>query len=84
MVYFWSKENPHVHKELEHNPPNVIWAGISGKCTFHPYFFVGSVNQHISLTMLRDWLVTQHEFMNLTSKVWIQQDRAPVHYVISV
>jgi hypothetical protein len=34
--------------------------------------------------MLRDWLVTQLECMNLPSKVWIQQDTAPVHYVISV
>jgi hypothetical protein len=67
-VYFWSKENPHVHNELQHNPPHVIWAGISGRHIFHPYFFVGSVNQHISLTMLRDWLVTQLECMNLTSK----------------
>jgi hypothetical protein len=28
--------------------------------------------------------VTQLECMKLTSKVWIQQDRAPLHYVISV
>jgi hypothetical protein len=85
MVHFWSKENPHVHKELEHKPPNVTWAAISGRHIFHPYFLAGSMNQqHISLTMLRDWVVTQLECMKLTSKVWIQQDRAPLHYVISV
>jgi hypothetical protein len=62
----------------------MIWAAISARHIFGPYFFEGSVNQHTYLTMLRDWLVPQLEHMNLIGKVWFQQDGAPVHYAISV
>jgi hypothetical protein len=75
-VYLWSKKkNPHFHVELEHNPPHVmIWAGISARHIFGPYFFEGSVNQHTYLTLLRNWSVPQLERMNLIGKVWFQQD----------
>jgi hypothetical protein len=41
---FWAKENPHFYKELERNPPHImVWAGLSAKDVFGPFFFHGSV-----------------------------------------
>jgi hypothetical protein len=69
--YFWTKENPNFHKELEHNLPHVmIRAVISVRHIFGAYFFDGSVIQHTCLTMLRHWLVLQLEYINLTGEVW--------------
>jgi hypothetical protein len=78
-------------KKLVHNPPHVtIWAGLSGRHISGQYFFEGSVNQHIYLTMLKAWLVFHHvevsqlEHMDLMGKVWFQLDIVPAHYTISV
>ena len=38
-VVFWSKENPNFTQELEHNPPHVIWAGMTSDYLIGPYFF---------------------------------------------
>jgi hypothetical protein len=61
-VYFWTKHNPHIFKELENNLPyTVISAAISAKHLFGQYFFVGPVNQGTYLSMLRKWFMPQLE-----------------------
>jgi hypothetical protein len=74
-AYFWSTENPNFHEELEHNPPHVtIWTGISDRHIFGPYIFEGSVNRYTYLAMLKVWLVSELECMDLMGKVWFQLD----------
>lgn len=72
-------------KKLVHNPPHVmIWARLSGRHICGQYFFQGSVNRHTYLTMLKAWLVSQLEHMDLMCKVWFQLGTVPAHYKISV
>lgn len=84
-VYFWAKENPHFYEEIENNPPHVmIWAGVTGKHLFGPYFFDGSVNQETYLRMLNEWLFPQLRATGLMETVTFQQDGATPHFALSV
>jgi hypothetical protein len=62
----------------------MIWAGISGRYIFGPYFFESSVNQHTYLTTLKVWLVSELKHMDLMGKLCFQLDTVPAHYTISV
>jgi hypothetical protein len=84
-VVFWSKENPHYVQELERNPPHVmIWAAVSSRYLFGPYFFEGYVNGDIYLDMLHTWLIPQLREKGIMDRVWLQQDGAPAHFAIQV
>jgi hypothetical protein len=61
-----------------------IRAAISTKQPFNPYFFKGPVNKETYLSELGNWFVPQLEGSGLLGQVWLQQERAPAHYTITV
>ncbi|GFG32650.1 hypothetical protein Cfor_04753 [Coptotermes formosanus] len=84
-VVFWSKENPNITQELEHKPPHeMIWAGMTSDYLIAPYFFDGPVNVASYSAILGTWLIPQLRDSGLVDDVWLQHDRAPAHFALSV
>ena len=76
-VVFWSKENPNFTQELEHNPPHVIWAGMTSDYLIVPYFFDGPVNAASYSAMLETCLIPQLRDRGPLYDVWLQHDGHP-------
>ena len=84
-VVFWSKENPNLTQELEHNPPHVmIWAGMTSGNLIGPYFFDGPVNAVSYSAVLETWLIPQPRDRGLLDDAWLQHDGTPTQFALSV
>ena len=51
---------------------------------FGPYFFDGPVNHLNYLAMLENCFISQLQSLGIESNVWLQQDRVPAHFAITV
>jgi hypothetical protein len=83
-VVFWVKENSHFMVEFEHNPPHVMWAGMTATHLIDLYFFDGPVNATSYAEMLVVWLIPQLRDRGLMEDVWLQHDGAPAHFALTV
>jgi hypothetical protein len=80
-----AKENPHFVVELEHNPLHLmLWAGmtatrLSGLCVFD-----GLINAASCAQILEAWLILHLRDRGLMEDVWLQHNRAPTHFSLTV
>lgn len=82
--HYWSVENPHWHREVNHQHrwSLIVWCGIVNGNLIGPYFFDENVNSHNYLQFLINDLPKLLENVDLHTRVrmWFQQDGAPPHY----
>lgn len=77
----WSQENPHWQVPVRSIEKSItVWAAIYNDVLIGPYFFDGTVNQHVYLAMLEEFLIPEMEHRGINiQNVIFQQDGAPPH-----
>lgn len=83
-MHYWSVENPHWLREVEHQRPWSInvWCGIIGVHLIGPYFIEGTLTGVKYHDFLRDDLPVLLEDLPLEDRqvMWYQHDGCPAHY----
>ena len=76
----WLAEAPdYIEERPLHDQHILVWCGISANCIFGPYYFVGPVNQHNYLDMLKSFFWPKMLRTENYQKYWFQQDGARPH-----
>jgi hypothetical protein len=83
-LVWWSKENPHFHKQLQLHPPTVmVWAAMSSKDLIGPFFVTGSITAKSYMELLEREFIPALQQRRLLNKAVFQQDGAPAHTAIA-
>ena len=61
-----------------------MWAAIKSQHCIGPYFFDGPVNRLTYVVMLHDCLIPEVDRLGVQESAWLQQDRAPAHFALTV
>jgi hypothetical protein len=70
----------------EHNPPHVMWVGMTTTHLIGPYYFFLDLLTHLNTRMLEAWLIPQFRDTWFMKDVWLQHNRAPTrtHFTLTV
>lgn len=83
-MHYWSKENPHWLREVEHQRQWSVnvWCGIMGGRIFGPFFFEGTLTGSRYANFLQQELPVLLENVPLVQRLqmWYQHDGCPAHY----
>jgi len=78
---YWAPENPHVHVEKEVNLAGLkVWCGLSLRGLIGPFFFEGTVTDHVYLDMLCTSILPAIRTHFGNDGFYFQQDGAPPHF----
>jgi hypothetical protein len=80
-VMLWAKENLHFMVELEHNPPHLMWAGMTASHFSGPCFFIGHADATSYAEMLE---ALELRDRGLMENVWLEYNRAFAHFALTV
>lgn len=85
-MHYWSVENPHWLREVEHQRPWSVnvWCGIIGDQLIGPYFIDGNLNGEKYRNFLENQLPILLEDLSLEVRhnMWFQHDGCPAHYAV--
>ena len=81
----WSDSNPHEILQQELNSPGVtVWVGLCSSGLIGPFFFDNTVTAESYLKVLNETLWPIVSKRDDCADLYLQQDGAPAHYVVSV
>ncbi|XP_011864210.1 PREDICTED: uncharacterized protein LOC105560037 [Vollenhovia emeryi] len=81
-MHYWSVENPHWLRQVEHQRPWNVWCGILGTQVIGPYFIEGNLNGQMYSDFLDNVLPILMEDVPLQTRMdmWFQHNGCPAHY----
>lgn len=83
-MHYWSVENPHWLREVEHQRPWSVnvWCGIIGDKLIGPVFIEGTLNGEKYRNLLQDELpiLLEDVPLEVRQNMWFQHDGCPAHY----